>query len=301
MAYTHKLSVACVLFGLPISWTALAQTSSPKPESSLLQSMHVVGDPHDGFRKTCLIVYTNGEYHREWRRQISRRGRAQFDWEPPEVFEAKLSQADLDELRAILETPGFSSINGVVGYTGSLTSKVAFGSYDSPEAIIPHDNIDIVTVAVARPRAPQIFELADIDVARRQEPLRAFLNWINGVERSQAQHFAASEATNCSSLIATGNVPGGGALMAVGINHPKAIYAPGPRPPHDPPKPQPVAVDILINPDGSVAEASLHGRPSPDVAQSVLDAVRKWKFEPARLLGVPIATTIHVRVEFLDK
>jgi TonB family protein len=299
MSHTHKLSVASVLFGLSIAWSAVAQTA--RPESPLLQSVHVAGDTHDGFRKNCLIVYPDGEYHRERRRQVSRDGRAQFDWQVPEVFEAKLTQADLNALQRILEMPEFSSINGVVGYSGSLRSKVVFGRLGSQGAIIPHDNIDFVTVAVTRPSAPQVFELADLDVARRREPLRAFLNWINDLERSQAQGLEVSQANNCSSLIARGNTSVDGAPMARGVNRPKAIYAPGPQAPHDTPKPKPVWVELLINPDGSIAEASVQGRPNPDVAQGVLDAVRKWKFEPARLLGVPIATTLSLRVEFQGK
>jgi len=90
--------------------------------------------------------------------------------------------------------------------------------------------------------------------------------------------------------------------VTTGVTAPKAIYAPGPEPQHGiNHKPQPVVVELLINPDGSVAEASLQGRPSPDVAQRVLDAVRKWKFQPARLLGVPIAQMLHLKIEFRGK
>ena len=84
--------------------------------------------------------------------------------------------------------------------------------------------------------------------------------------------------------------------MDVGITFPKLIYAPEPQLPHDTPKPQPIAVELLINPDGSVAKASVHSHVKPDVAQNVLDTLRKWKFQPARLLGVPIADTIRLRV-----
>jgi TonB family protein len=298
LLHTHKFSVAFVLLGLSTTWTGLAQTTSPKPEPWLLQSVHIiVGDAVDGFRKTCLIVDVNGEYHRERLRQVSRNGRAQFEWEAPEVFEGKLTQADLIALHAILETPEFSSVNSTVGDSRTLISKLVFGPQG---AIRPHGNIEIITVAVARPDALQVFELADVDVARRQESLRAFLDWINGMERRQAQRFAGSLATNCSALIATAHAPAGGALLATGLSLPKAIYAPGPHPPHGTAKPKPVAVELLINPDGSVT-ASLQGHASPAVEQTVLDTVRKWKFEPARILGVPIAMTVGLKVEFRGK
>ena len=279
--------------------SAIVQTASPRSQLWLLQSVHVVGDTQVGFRKTCLVVSPNGEYHREERQQVSTGGRAQFEWETPEVFEAKLTQADLDTLRAILETPEFSSMNGVVGDSGSLRHKLVFGPQG---AVRPHADIEIVTIAVARSNAPQLFELADIRAAQQQEPVREFLEWVKGTERRQAQRSLASQATNCSSQIATGSSSAGGEPMATGMSFPKAIYAPEPQLPHDTPKPQPVGVELLINPDGSVAKVSLESRPSPDVAQSVLDTVKKWKFQPARLLGVPIAETMHFRVVgFQDK
>src|SRR5580704_10215406 len=45
---------------------------------------------------------------------------------PPKVFKAKLTQADLDALRAILATPELYSMNGVVGDSGSLRHKLVF-------------------------------------------------------------------------------------------------------------------------------------------------------------------------------
>lgn len=294
MLHRHIPSAASLLFGLSVVWTTVAQTALPKPESPLLQSEHIVGDTVDGFRKTCLTVYPDGEYHREQHRQVSRNGRPQFEWEAPEVSEASLSRDDLDALFTILGTPEFSAIKGAVGDSRSLLSKLVFGPQG---AVIPHENIEIVTAAIARSNGMQVFELADVDVARRQEPLRAFLNWINGTERSQAQRSTASQANNCSALIVS---VGGGASVATGVTLPKALYAPDPLHPQIP-KPQAVMVELSVDPDGTVAKASLQGHPNPEVAQSVLDAVKKWRFQPARLLGVPIAKTIRVRIELRSK
>jgi TonB family protein len=280
--------------------SVIAQTASPASQLWLLQSAHVVGDMREGFRKTCVMVSPNGDYHREERKQVPTGGRvAQLEWAPPRVFEAKLTQADLDALRAILATPELYSMNGVVGDSGSLRHKLVF---DAQGAVRPHEDIEIVTIAVARSDEPQLFELADIRVARQQEPVSELLDWVKGTERRQQERLLASQATNCSSQIASGSSSVGGAPMATGMSFPKAIFAPEPQLPHDTPKPQPVAVEVLINPDGSVAKASVESRPNPDVAQSVLDTVQKWKFQPARLLGVPIADTMHLRVvEFQEK
>ncbi len=298
MAHAQRLYVVSVVFGLSIAWTAVAQTASAEPKSWLLQTVQIGGDIREGFRKTCLVVYSNGEYHRERRRQLSRYGRAEFDWEEPQVFEAKLNGNDFDALKAILETPEFAAINGAVGDARSLRPSVAVGPQG---AVRPEENIEIVTVAVARPNAPQVFEVADMNLARRQATVRVFLDWINDTEQSQGHRLPASQSTNCSPSITTGNASAGGAPMSTGMTPPKAIYTPAPRPPQGKPKPQPVGVELLVGPDGSVAEASLKGRPGTDVAQSALDTVRKWKFQPARLLGVPIATRIDVKIEFRSK
>lgn len=279
--------------------SVLAQTGSPKSQLWLLQSEHVVGDFQEGFRKTCVIVSPNGDYHSEERKQVPTGSRAELEWAPPRVFEAKLTQADLDALRGILATPELYSMNGVVGDSGSLRHKLVF---DSQGAVRPHDDIDIVTIAVARSDELQLFELADIAVARQQVPVSELLDWVKGSARRQQERLLESQATNCSSQMATGSSSVSGAPMATGMSFPKPIFAPEPQLPHDTPKPQPVAVEVLINPDGSVAKALLESRPSPDVAQSVLDAVQKWKFQPARLLGVPIADTVHLKVvEFQEK
>jgi TonB family protein len=298
MPHMNKLPVVLVLFGLSCACAAIAQTASPKSEPWLLQNIHIVGDIRDGFRKTCLIVYPNGEYHREKRRQVSRDGRAQFEWEAPEVFEAKLTEANLNALQAILENPEFSSTSGELGDSESLMHKLVFGPQG---AVRPHENIEIFTVAVPRINAPQVFEMADVRVARRRESFRAFLDWINVTEQSEGQRLAASEATNCSPLTNTGNAPFGSVSMPVGMIPPKAISMPAPQPPHGARDWPPVAVNVLINPDGSLARLSIQSHLSPSIEQSVLDAVRKWKFQPARLLGVPVAATIHVTVEFRDK
>jgi TonB family protein len=294
MSHWDRFCAVSFAFVLSAAWTAAAQTGSSKPESWLLQSLYLTGTTVDGFKKSCLIVFENGDYRREQRRQFSESGRAQYEWQAPEVFEGKLTEADLNVLQAILEDPKFRAIEGAVGGGRDLWSQVAFNRQG---AVIPHDNIEIMTVAVARSNAPQVFEVADFDVARRQEPLGTFVKWIKAAERSQAQRLTSSQANNCSTLAGmNGSV--GKTQTVVGITQPKAIYAPPPEAPRNIPKPEPVTVELLINPDGTVARTSLQGHPNSQAAQSVLDVVGKWKFEPARLLGVPIAKSIVLTIEF---
>jgi hypothetical protein len=147
MSHLYRLCAFSVVLGLPVAWTAVAQTGSPKPEPWLLQNLHVTGHTVEGFGKTCLVVYQNGDYHREQRRQYSESGRVQFEWQAPEVFEGKLTGDDLNALEGILQAPEFLSINGAVGGSRDLWSELAF---DPQGVVIPHENIEFMTVAVAR-------------------------------------------------------------------------------------------------------------------------------------------------------
>lgn len=216
--------------------SVIAQSASPASQLWLLQSVHVVGDIREGFRKTCVIVSPNGDYHREERNQVPTGGRAELEWVPPRVFEAKLTQADLDALRAILATPELYSTNGIVGDSGSLRHNLVF---DPQGTVTPHDDIEIVTIAVARSDQPQLFELADIRMARQQEPVGELLDWVNGTAHRQQERLLASQATNCSSQIATRSSSVSGAPMATGMSFPKTTFAPEPQLPHDTPMPQP--------------------------------------------------------------
>jgi TonB family protein len=54
----------------------------------------------------------------------------------------------------------------------------------------------------------------------------------------------------------------------------------------------------MINSDGSVGPVSVRHGLDPALDQCALDAVRHWKFVPARLNGIAIATPIDVEVHF---
>src|SRR5262249_23271582 len=159
----------------------------------------------------------NGDYHREERKQvpITAGGRVKLEWAPPDVFEAKMAQAQLDALRAILATPELNSIKGVVGDSGSLTRKLVV---DGEGAVRPHAEVEIVTIGVERSHEPQVFELADIDVARQQEPVSELLDWVKGTEQLEKKRTLASQATDCSPQIATAGSSVGEVLMATGMS-----------------------------------------------------------------------------------
>ena len=57
-------------------------------------------------------------------------------------------------------------------------------------------------------------------------------------------------------------------------------------------------VQVLANVDGSVGQVSEKHGMNPKLDQSALDAIKKWKFAPARLVGVPIPALVDVEVGF---
>jgi len=58
-----------------------------------------------------------------------------------------------------------------------------------------------------------------------------------------------------------------------------------------------VVMDILIGKDGKVSSANVISGPAL-LRQAALDAVRRWKYEPSKLDGEPIAIQTHVTIGF---
>jgi TonB family protein len=62
-----------------------------------------------------------------------------------------------------------------------------------------------------------------------------------------------------------------------------------------------VHIRAMINVDGSVAPLSVIHGINPVIDQEALETVRNWKFEPARLVGLPVATRMEVEVKFQSR
>ncbi len=286
--------VSFIVGGLGLaSWPLAAQTVNPDPESPLIQMAHIEGDPYGGFSFSCLIVYPDARYHREQRTQIPA-GMERYNWEAPKVFESHLEAQDMVRLRAIIEDPSFASIKGTIGTVRNPSSKLRF----SLVGVAPYEDIDIRTISVEHLLQPQVFEITETHLAERQEPLRGFLKWIKDAESHPAARLLASMANNCTSLS-----PANHALF-VSAEFPKTLLRPtlitgvAPKLPPNIPKPRSVLVEYVVNPDGTVGHAVVKSHVSPDVAQSVTEAITKWKFRPGRLLGVPIAFKLETEIRF---
>jgi hypothetical protein len=287
--------VLAVVAWLVFSAALLAQAGGSAFESQLLQTAHIRGDPYEGFVKACLIVYPNGRFHRERRKQVSESGHAQDRWESPEVFEAQFDPSEIERLQAMIQTPGMMSISGTIGDVQDLVSKVAF----APNGVVPHGDIEILTILIARRDHPQIFEVANMGFAQRQDALNTLIEWIKGAEHHEATRLPAAAANNCIGLSAMtiGLLPNA-AELDTGLFYPTPIRTPNPpRPPNTPAR-HSMKVEFVVNADGIVSQALLKDRATPDVAQSILDTVRSWQFHPARLLGVPVAARLQVEIAF---
>lgn len=60
-----------------------------------------------------------------------------------------------------------------------------------------------------------------------------------------------------------------------------------------------VLLEIIINRDGTVGEVSVRRGLGAGLDQRAIDAVRQWKFAPARRLGAPVDVIVEVAVEFM--
>jgi TonB family protein len=59
-----------------------------------------------------------------------------------------------------------------------------------------------------------------------------------------------------------------------------------------------VLLEIVVRRDGSVGEVSVIRAPGGGLEQRAIDAVRRWRFAPARRQGVPVDVIVEVAVEF---
>ncbi len=80
------------------------------------------------------------------------------------------------------------------------------------------------------------------------------------------------------------------------VKPPRRVSTPVPAPPDDVDKELKVKVSFVVTPDGSVADIKLLKRSTPDFDNYAVDAVSKWKFEPATKDGVPVAVRLETEM-----
>ena len=59
-----------------------------------------------------------------------------------------------------------------------------------------------------------------------------------------------------------------------------------------------VLLEIVVGPDGGVRDMQVLRRLAAGLDEQAVEAVRQWRFSPARRLGTPVAVIVEVAVEF---
>lgn len=96
--------------------------------------------------------------------------------------------------------------------------------------------------------------------------------------------------------------PGGGSAGDTSLAHPRYAVNPPPNYPPDAKRLKQqgeVLLHVKVGADGSAQAVTLkHSSGFPELDEAALAAVRRWKFEPARAAGVPVAVDVDVPVRF---
>jgi protein TonB len=82
------------------------------------------------------------------------------------------------------------------------------------------------------------------------------------------------------------------------VQAPRPISTPLPTAPERPSKQRNVVVSFVVTPDGGVRDIELLKHYNPDFDTAAVDAVAKWRFEPARKRGKPVAVRLETEIKF---
>lgn len=259
--------------------------------SPLFQIAQITGDQYTGFRKSCMILFADGRFHRERLVQEWVGGRGVPKWNAPEVFEGSVSAEEIRTVVAEIDDPTFSSISGVIGHVRNPSIGLWMGG---PE-IVPRQGIDLVVASIAHPNTPQVFEVAE--GAKTEAQLAGFLERVKSMEKRSATQLPPSQTNECASLSDYSHNESIRKPASVGLQFPIS-RDPKPNLPSDSAKGGLVKLELLINPDGNVGEVKVNSATSTDLEPIAIDTVKKLTFYPARLLDIPIAFRAELDLKF---
>jgi protein TonB len=98
-----------------------------------------------------------------------------------------------------------------------------------------------------------------------------------------------------------GGIGGGIYRVGGGVSAPRAIYAPDPEYSEEARKAKyqgTVVLWMIVGPDGRPRDIKVARSVGMGLDEKAIEAVRSWKFEPARKDGQPVAVQINVEVSF---
>lgn len=98
-----------------------------------------------------------------------------------------------------------------------------------------------------------------------------------------------------------GGIGGGIYRVGGGVSAPRALYAPDPEYSEEARKAKyqgTVVLWVIVGPDGRPHDIRIQRSVGMGLDEKAIEAVRTWKFEPARKDGQPVAVQINVEVNF---
>jgi TonB family protein len=98
-----------------------------------------------------------------------------------------------------------------------------------------------------------------------------------------------------------GGIGGGAYRVGGGVSAPRTLYAPDPEYSEEARKAKyqgTVILWVVVGPDGRVHDMKVVRPLGLGLDEKALEAVKQWKFEPARKDGQPVAVQINVEVNF---
>ena len=98
-----------------------------------------------------------------------------------------------------------------------------------------------------------------------------------------------------------GGIGGGVYRVGGGVSAPRALYAPDPEYSEEARKAKyqgTVVLWVIVGPDGHPHDIRVQRSVGMGLDEKAIEAVRTWKFEPARKDGQPVAVQINVEVNF---
>jgi hypothetical protein len=90
MKPSSNMGLSILALAHSLALLGVAQTPPLAAVKPLLQVVELSGDQYAGLTRACLMVYSDGRYHHEERRQRGFGGSSEF-WNPAEVFEGVLA------------------------------------------------------------------------------------------------------------------------------------------------------------------------------------------------------------------
>ncbi len=98
-----------------------------------------------------------------------------------------------------------------------------------------------------------------------------------------------------------GGIGGGAYRVGGGVSAPRILYAPDPEFSEEARKAKfqgTVVLLLIVGPDGRPHEVRIFRSLGMGLDEKAVEAIRRWKFEPGRKDGIPVAVQVNVEVNF---